>query len=82
MERPEFTWQSINESKKRFEMTQFTLTEKQEKQLKKWQNAIKTVYSEYGNFEYRFRPTGIGDGIEVWSDLAKTTIDLTDVNNW
>lgn len=63
-------------------MTTFTLNEKQEKQLKKWQNAIKTIYGEYGNYEYRFRPTGIGNAIYIWSDLANQLIDLTDENSW
>ena len=63
-------------------MTTFTLSKKQEKKLKKWQESIKTIYGEYGNFEYRFRPNGIGDTVYVWSDLAQTQIDLTDENNW
>lgn len=63
-------------------MTTFTLNEKQEKQLKKWREAIKTIYGEYGNFEFRFRPTGIGNAVYVWSDLANQLIDLTDENSW
>lgn len=63
-------------------MTSFALNDKQEKHLKEWMEAIFTIYGEYGNFEYRFRPTGIGDGVEVWSDLAKYSIDLTDTDSW
>jgi len=63
-------------------MKTFTLSDKQEKQLKKWQDAIKTIHGEYGNFEYRFRPTGIGDAVYVWSELANVQIDLTDENSW
>lgn len=61
---------------------EFKISAEQEKKLKKWQNAIKEIYGEYGNFEFRFRPTGIDDAITVWSDLAKTSIDLTDVSKW
>tara|TARA_R110000772_G_scaffold5691_2_gene20351 strand:- start:8864 stop:9052 length:189 start_codon:yes stop_codon:yes gene_type:complete len=60
----------------------FELNEKQLKKLKKWQNAIKEVFGEYGNFEYRFTPCGIGDGVAVWSELAQKEIDLTDVDSW
>jgi hypothetical protein len=63
-------------------MTTFTLNDKQEQHLKEWQEAIFTIYGEYGNFEYRFRPTGIGDGVKVWSDLAKYSINLTDTDSW
>jgi hypothetical protein len=63
-------------------MTTFTLDDKQEKHLKEWMDAIKKVYGEYGNYEYRFRPCGIGDGISVWSDLAQRAIDLSDPENW
>lgn len=60
----------------------FELDKKQKEKLKKWQDAIKEIYGEYGHFEYRFRPSGIGDGVRVYSDLAKTEIDLTDVESW
>ena len=60
----------------------FEITEEQEKKLKKWQEAIKEVFGEYGNYEYRFKPTGIGDSITVWSDLAQKSLNLTDVDTW
>lgn len=60
----------------------FELTEKQMLRLKEWQEAIKTVYGEYGNYDYIFHPTGIGDGVRVYSDLAKVELDLTDVTEW
>ena len=63
-------------------MIKFELNEKDDEILKEWQEAIKKVFGEYGYYEYRFRPTGIGTGISVWSDLAKKEIDLTDVDSW
>ena len=61
----------------------FTLSETQLSKLKKWQEAIKTIYGEYGSYTYSFRPTGIGDVVTVESDLAKNAIlDLTEVENW
>jgi hypothetical protein len=50
--------------------------------LKKWQESIKEVFGEYGNYDYIFTPTGIGDGIKVRSHLSNTIIDLTDVSKW
>ncbi len=59
------------------------LTETQMSKLKEWQDAIKIVYGEYGSFTFSFRPTGIGEGVTVESDLAKGAIlDLTEVENW
>ena len=60
----------------------FELTEKQMIKLEEWQEAIKTVFGEYGHYDYIFHPTGIGDGVRVYSHLAKTELELTDVTNW
>jgi hypothetical protein len=60
----------------------FELTKDQMVKLKEWQEKIKDLFGEYGNYTYSFTPTGIGDGVEVWSDLTKTKLDLTDVDTW
>lgn len=60
----------------------FTLDEDQVVKLEEWQGHIKAIYGEYGNYEFRFKPTGIGDGVEVYSDLANITLNLTDVEKW
>jgi hypothetical protein len=40
--------------------------------------SIYGVYGMYGNFEYKFKSTGgLGYDIWVYSDLAKTEINLT-----
>mgnify|MGYP003475405952 CR=1 FL=1 len=60
----------------------FELDEDQIKKLNIWKEAIKVVFGEYGNFEYTFSPTGIGDVVTVYSELAKQELDLTDVDRW
>jgi hypothetical protein len=60
----------------------FELDEAQMVKLKEWQEKIKDLFGEYGNYTYSFTPTGIGDGVEVWSDLTKTKLDLTDIDTW
>ena len=61
---------------------EFKLTEKQELQIKAWQEHIKEIYGEYGNYEYRFTPAGIGDGLYVYSKLAKIGKDFSNVEDW
>lgn len=64
-------------------MTIFTISDKEEAKLKEWQNAIKTVYGEYGDYLYTFDPNnGIGVAISVYSKLANKTIDITDIDSW
>lgn len=60
----------------------FTLTEPEEKKLKEWQEKIKDLYGEYGNYTFSFTPTGIGDVIKVKSHLTGLELDITDIDNW
>ena len=60
-------------------MIKFEITDKQEEKLRNWKEAIKT---EYGSFVFSFKPNGIGDSVEVYSELAEATLDLTDVDPW
>lgn len=60
----------------------FELTDAQMVKLKEWQEKIKDLFGEYGLYTYSFTPTGIGDGVEVFSSLTKTKLDLTDVDTW
>lgn len=61
---------------------EFKLTEKQELQIKKWQEHIKEVFGEYGTYEYRFTPTGIGNGLYVYSRIAEVGKDFSNVEDW
>lgn len=60
----------------------FELNKKEVDKLKEWKEAIKVIYGEYGKFTYSFTPTGIANHIEVYSELANKSIDLTDVDSW
>lgn len=61
---------------------EFKLTEKQVSQIKEWQDKIFDLFGEYGSYEYRFTPTGIGDGLYVYSKLAKIGKDFSNVEDW
>lgn len=60
----------------------FELNEKQIKELDEWKKAIKKVFGEYGDYEYIFSPNGIGCEVEVYSHLAKTSLNLSDIDSW
>ena len=61
----------------------WTLTDKEHTDIEKWKQAIKDVYGEYGNFEYRFSSGGgIGQVVKVYSEKAKIEKDFTDVDSW
>lgn len=64
-------------------MIRFELTKTQEAKLKEWKEAIKKVYGSYGTYEFRFSHAGgIGLSVSVYSNLAKTVLDLTEVETW
>jgi hypothetical protein len=44
--------------------------------LKSGKELIKNLYGEYGTYTYKFTPTGIGNGIQVYSHLAKIEKDF------
>jgi hypothetical protein len=60
----------------------FDLSEEQITKLEEWKKAIKVIYGEYGLFTYSFTPNGIGTEVEVYSNLAKTSLDLTEIDKW
>jgi hypothetical protein len=60
----------------------FELNETEMERLKQFQEQIKALYGEYGIFTFSFTPTGIGNGVEVYSHLAKLKRDLTDMDSW
>jgi hypothetical protein len=58
------------------------LNEGQQKMYDEWLSHIKAIYGEYGTFTWKITPTGIGNGIVVYSHHTKTELDLTDVDSW
>ena len=59
----------------------FTLDEYQVKKLEEWQSHIKAIYGSYGNYEYTFSSSGVGQNVVVYSELADTELDYLDKNN-
>jgi hypothetical protein len=72
----------MTEKKKKNYSLSFELNDKQQKKFDKWQSHIKALYGEYGAFTWTISPTGIGEGIVVYSHNAKVELDLTDVSSW
>ena len=60
----------------------FKLNEKQEAELKTWQDKIKELFGEYGIYDYIFTPFGMGTGIKVKSHLTNTELDLSNEDDW
>ncbi len=60
----------------------FELTDKQTKKLKKWQEKIKNKHGKSGQCQYRFTNTGIGLHVEVYNDVSKETLDLSEYDKW
>lgn len=58
------------------------LSDKQQEMFDEWKSHIKALYGEHGLFTWKITPTGIGSGLEVYSHLTKTTLDLTDDESW
>lgn len=60
----------------------FEMSETQKQKLHEWQEAIGKVYGKKGDYEYTFRPNGIGYTITVYSELADFELDLSEIENW
>ncbi len=60
----------------------FTISGEEIKKRNEWQEKIKGLYGEYGEYTYSFTPTGIGDVIKVKSHLTGLELDITDIDNW
>ena len=61
---------------------EFDLCDDQIQKLDEWKKSIKIVFGEYGLFTYKFTPTGIGTSVEVYSELADVSLDLTEIDKW
>lgn len=58
------------------------LSDKQQKMYDEWISHIKAIYGEYGSFTWKITPTGIGNGVVVYSHLTETELDITDMVSW
>lgn len=63
-------------------MREFILNDKEEKAINKWQEEIKKQFGSYGHYSYIFTPTGIGCGVQVYSEHLNETKDFTDYDSW
>lgn len=63
-------------------MMKFEMSETQKQKLEDWQEAIQKVYGNKGDYQYTFKPNGIGYTISVFSELANFELDLTEPENW
>jgi hypothetical protein len=65
-------------------MITFTISDKEEKRIKKWKNKHKRVCKQENRlYSYTFTPTptGIGSIIEVKCSCGDS-FDATDINSW
>jgi hypothetical protein len=58
------------------------LSESQQNKLDEWKGHIKAVFGEYGDYEFIFKPNGVGMSVSVYSCLADRELDLTEIENW
>lgn len=60
----------------------FELDDDQMKRLEEWKKSIQKKYNKYGVYSYTFTPTGLGTIVEVYSEVSKTKLDLSDIDKW
>jgi len=62
---------------------EFKLTEVEIQRAEEFENALVQIYGETGVIKYIFTPaTGLGYGVEIHSEKANITKDITDYESW
>ena len=62
---------------------EFKLSEIEEARVKEFEAALIQIYGETGIIKFIFTPAaGLGYGIEIHSEKANITKDITDYENW
>lgn len=62
---------------------EFNLSEKEGKLYKEFQDQVKALYGEYGEFSITFTDVGgIGYEVTVFSKKANIVRNITDVDSW
>jgi len=62
---------------------EFKLNEVENKRAEEFENALVQIYGETGVIKYIFTPaTGLGYGVEIHSEKANITKDITDYESW
>jgi len=57
------------------------LNDEQQKRYEEWLSHIKALYGEYGILIWTITPTGIFNGLKVYSKIANVELDLTDLTD-
>jgi hypothetical protein len=62
---------------------EFKLTEVEIQRAKEFENALIQIYGETGVIKYIFTPaSGLGYGVDIHSEKANITKDITDYESW
>ena len=62
---------------------EFKLTEVENQRAKEFENALIQIYGETGVIKYIFTPaSGLGYGVDIHSEKANITKDITDYESW
>ncbi len=61
----------------------FELNDKQQKKYDQWTSYLRGIYGEeIGCLTWSWSSNGIGETITVYSEKAKSELDLTDIDSW
>lgn len=62
---------------------EFKLNEVENKRAEEFENALVQIYGETGVIKYIFTPaSGLGYGVDIHSEKANITKDITDYDSW
>ena len=62
---------------------EFKLSEVEIQRAKEFENALIQIYGETGVIKYIFTPaSGLGYGVDIHSEKANITKDITDYESW
>ena len=62
---------------------EFKLTEKEVERVKEFEAALVQIYGETGVIKFIFTPAnGLGYGVDIHSEKANITKDITDYESW
>jgi len=62
---------------------EFKLTEVETQRAKEFENALIQIYGDTGVIKYIFTPaSGLGYGVDIHSEKANITKDITDYESW
>ena len=62
---------------------EFKLNEVEKKRAEEFENALIQIYGETGVIKYIFTPaSGLGYGVDIHSEKANITKDITDYESW